>query len=107
MKAQSRINRFFTGFIQPPGRYRACSYGSIAGAIYVLGFICTMVFVPVAKGGLLRLNSPAVIAFAFIALAPPIWFFFESAVVFGPGHGSDEDYKHSQELASRIWIAFS
>ena len=43
---------------------------------------------------------------AFFILAPPVWFFVEM-LVYGKGHGHDEDFKHSQEIASRIWAACS
>jgi hypothetical protein len=108
LEAQSRIRRLAMGFRHPAGRERAASYGTIASVIYVAAFVYTMVRVPPAlKNKPLSLESAAVIAFAFIVLAPPIWFFFESIVLYGPGHGGDQDYTHSEELASRVWLAFS
>ncbi len=88
-------------------RKRAGTAGVIAALVYIGLFITAMSLREVQKDDHLSWNSPAIWAFGLIVLAPPVWFFFESLVIYGHGHVHDEEYKHTQELSSRIWIACS
>lgn len=62
---------------------------------------------PLAKNDEISSHLLYVWVFAITVLFPPIWFFIEPIFIFGDGHGWYEDYKHSQELGSRIWVALS
>jgi hypothetical protein len=90
------------------GRKGAGLAGCIAASVYLLGYLAALFLIPsLPEKTEIAFTVRQVFVFGLLTVLPPIWFFIESIAIFGPGHGSDEDYKHTQELASRIWVTLS
>jgi hypothetical protein len=82
--------------------------GIIVGLLYFLGFFVALIRIkPLGVNQEITLSLKQVWVFACLSVFPPVWFFFESIVLYGRGHGSDSDYTHGQELASRLWVVCS
>jgi hypothetical protein len=71
--------------------------------VYIAAVIWAALFI---LPGSSHVHLRACFAIALV-LGPPLYFFMETVWIYGNGHGKDEDYKATQDLASKIWLAVS
>jgi hypothetical protein len=88
------------------GKRLATTVGSILAILYLLGFLAAIACLkPLEEDAVWSWRRPQVLVEAILVFFPPAWFFIESIFLYGPGHGSDADYTHAQDLASKVWVA--